>query len=662
MDQPRPSDPAPPKADNLLKRNLTPSQIRGLLALGAAGVTRELRAWQPPSVEELQRLLPQYEISAFIARGGMGAVYKGVQRTLKRTVAIKILPPDIEDGNLHYAERFKHEAQAMARLSHPNIVTVYDAGEVRSGGTPAAGDQDSAAGDGDKNVIPSDGKAARWGSTAGRTEEPADDAPGGRALPPPRSLLYFVMEFIEGTDVAQLIASEGRLDARRAAPIITAVCEALAFAHEEGIIHRDIKPSNVMIDKKGRVKVADFGLAKVVNAQSTLLTGSNVAMGTPDFIAPEALIPGTAVDGRADIYAVGVMLYQMLTGQVPRGRFSPPSIVVPKTDKRLDRIVDKAMQTDREKRYSSAVALKADVEKVSPRNVKKGSADTPVRTPSSDAPQQRDAKANEAGRRARVPILIGGAAALVIGVTVWLLMDKPVEAEARAESPAAAGSANAALAGASALPPATYPASQWVKVFARAEDVPASAPGASGIRWEGEWLQPGRIPCLLVSPAGHGDQALRARFRYKGPGERESFLQLRVEGWDAYVFRVEEATCVIAHMKPTADASRDLGNRPMRMPEVIATAPLPVPLNVGDEYTLEFAAFGSRLIGRFNEQVVCEAVDDRLPKGKGSFFLTGAASAMAVMRLEGLSESEALKLVSGTPPPSPLPAIPRPSR
>jgi serine/threonine protein kinase/formylglycine-generating enzyme required for sulfatase activity len=264
--------------------------------------------WEPPSVEELQHALPQYEISGFIARGGMGAVYKGTQKALQRTVAIKVLPPGIDDGERHFAERFKREAQTMARLSHPNIVTVYEAGENADG----------------------------W--------------------------LYIVMEFIDGTDVGQLIASEGIVEPRRAIQITSAVCEGLAFAHEEGIIHRDIKPSNIMLDRKGRVKVADFGLAKALNVDTPSFSSATTTVGTPEFIAPEAHIAGTLVDQRADIYAVGVMLYQMLTGQIPRGKFTPPSSFVPEVDKRLDAIVDKALQTDREQRYSTASEMKTDVD------------------------------------------------------------------------------------------------------------------------------------------------------------------------------------------------------------------------------------------------------------------------------------------------------------
>lgn len=336
MDDPDATVPVPKptplgEGDGDSPERITESGVQGLFAAVPSAAPNGSRQWQPPSVEDLQKALPQYEITQFIACGGMGAVYKGTQRTLKRAVAIKVLPPEIEDGDMQYAERFKREAQAMARLSHPNIVAVHDAGEVEMGKTRRLGDAET-----------------------GRQEE------GSRET----KLLYFVMEFIEGTDVHRLIATEQRLDPQRALAITAAVCDALAFAHEEGIIHRDIKPSNIMLDKKGRVKVADFGLAKTINLESTLLTGSNMAMGTADFMAPEVLIAGTLVDQRADLYAVGVMLYQMLTGRVPRGRFQLPSGIIPQIDPRLDAIVDKAMQTDRERRYSSALEMKADVEAV----------------------------------------------------------------------------------------------------------------------------------------------------------------------------------------------------------------------------------------------------------------------------------------------------------
>ncbi|MBK8039990.1 MAG: SUMF1/EgtB/PvdO family nonheme iron enzyme [Verrucomicrobiaceae bacterium] len=359
---------------------MSPDQMQALLAAGGQGVTRELRGWHPPSVEALQKMLPQYEIAEFIARGGMGAVYKGVQRALDRTVAIKILPPDIvEDGEANYVQRFKQEARAMAKFKHPGIVTVYDAGEVELGKTRRQGEEE--------------------------TRRQGHGEPGG-------SLLYFVMEFIEGTDVAHLVATHGQLPPEQAIRITTAVCDALAYAHARGVVHRDIKPSNIMIDADGQVKVADFGLAKITTHEPGGITKSSVTMGTPDFVAPETLIAGTLVDQRADIYAVGVMLYQMLTGHIPRGRFSPISAVVPKSDPKLDAIVDKAMQTDREKRYSSAVEMKADVESMTRSDG--------LQRPPSHAP----AVAN------RRSLIFALAALLVIGFGGWSMLKRPPKPDA----------------------------------------------------------------------------------------------------------------------------------------------------------------------------------------------------------------------------------------
>jgi len=261
------------------------------------------KPWQPPTPEDLAPELPAYEILGLLGRGGMGAVYRARQKSLDREVAIKVLPPTIEDGDMHYAERFIAEARSMARLEHPGIIAVYDAGQT----------------------------------------------PGG--------LLYFVMQYVQGTDVSQMIRASGRLPPEHAYAITAHVCEALAYAHANGIIHRDIKPANIMVDTQGRVKVADFGLAKTANEEHGY-TQSNTAVGTPDFVAPEALIPGMSVDGRADIYALGVMLHQMLTGQIPRGAWQPASVVVPGIDARFDQIVLKAMQNDREQRHSSATELR----------------------------------------------------------------------------------------------------------------------------------------------------------------------------------------------------------------------------------------------------------------------------------------------------------------
>ncbi len=268
--------------------------------------------WQPPSVEHLQALLPAYEILSMLGFGGMGAVYKGRQLSLDRTVAIKILPPGALDEDRKYAQRFKNEARTMAKLTHPGIVTVYDFGETAEG------------------------------------------------------QLYFVMEYVDGTDVSKMIQATGKLPQDHALAIIAHVCDALAYAHAHGVVHRDIKPANVLINMQGQVKVADFGLAKIEDPSMTSgLTQSGMAMGTPDFVAPEALLMGVDVDGRADLYAVGVMLYQMLTGEIPRGLFQMPSVKTQgELDPRYDAIITRAMQTNRDLRYQAATEIRKDLDSI----------------------------------------------------------------------------------------------------------------------------------------------------------------------------------------------------------------------------------------------------------------------------------------------------------
>jgi len=273
--------------------------------------------WEPPSPEELQRLIPQYEITALLGRGGMGAVYRGRQASLERDVAIKLLPQSVNCGadELNFAERFRQEARAMAKLAHPAIISVYDFGQTSAG------------------------------------------------------QLFYVMEFIDGVDIHQYLHRRGgRLSQRDALTITIHVLDALAYAHENGIIHRDIKPANILLSSDGRVKIADFGLAKRFagegDAGRAPLTMSDMSVGTPDFIAPEAMVNGKTVDQRADLYAVGVMLYQMLTGEMPRGRFQLPSELCKELDPRLDDIVAKATASDPERRYASAAAIRADVKKV----------------------------------------------------------------------------------------------------------------------------------------------------------------------------------------------------------------------------------------------------------------------------------------------------------
>ena len=243
--------------------------------------------------------LPNYEVLDLIGRGGMGMVYKARQVSLDRIVAIKLLPREIIRDDIDFKQRFKLEAQTMARLSHPGIVAVHDFGETEDG------------------------------------------------------QLFFVMEFIDGQDLAKLIEQRGALPVDEVLRIFRAVAEALVYAHREGVIHRDIKPANVLIKASGEVKVADFGLAKIVAPGTVALTATSTSMGSHDFAAPEVFAHGADADHRADVFSLGVMLYQMLTGTIPRGMFKLPSERVPELGSRFDEIVCMALEQDREDRFQS---------------------------------------------------------------------------------------------------------------------------------------------------------------------------------------------------------------------------------------------------------------------------------------------------------------------
>ncbi|MBB5036278.1 serine/threonine-protein kinase [Prosthecobacter dejongeii] len=284
---------------------LTDSQAQGLWQAGQPPVHGA--TWVPPSVASLQASLPQFQVQAFIARGGMGAVYRAVQPALERTVAIKVLPPELARLDPAFSLRFQQEARAMARLKHPRVVTVHEAGETHDG------------------------------------------------------LPYLVMELVEGMDLAQWLKSTGPLPQDEAIRITAQVCDALAYMHSQGVIHRDIKPSNIMVGPEGQVKVMDFGLARQPLQAGESLTLSDVAVGSPDFIAPEAFSPGLSLDGRADVYAVGVLLYQMLTGHLPKGRFALPTQLRRDAYAGLDRVVDRALQTDRDQRYPSVHEMQQDL-------------------------------------------------------------------------------------------------------------------------------------------------------------------------------------------------------------------------------------------------------------------------------------------------------------
>ena len=293
-----------------------------LLKMGAAedSVTDAKQPpFTPPPVTELAPKFPQLEILELIGKGGMGAVYKARQKQLDRVVALKILPPGIGDDPA-FAERFAREAKALAKLNHPGIVTLYEFGKA-------------------------DG------------------------------LYFFLMEFVDGVTLRQLLHA-GRISPREALAIVPQICDALQFAHDQGIVHRDIKPENILLDRRGRVKVADFGLAKIVEPDSgraDLPVSPNIGaaqqhgptgvMGTPNYMSPEQIAAPGEVDHRADIYALGVVFYQMLTGELPGKTIAPPSTKV-QIDVRLDEIVLRALEKKPELRYQQVSEVKTLVETI----------------------------------------------------------------------------------------------------------------------------------------------------------------------------------------------------------------------------------------------------------------------------------------------------------
>src|SRR5580658_9413217 len=277
-------------------------------AVSDTGPPPEAAPFQPPSVEEVARMFPQLEILGFIGKGGMGAVYKARQPGLDRIVALKILPPQTAGGP-GFVERFNREARALAKLTHANIVTVHEFGQV--------------------NGLP-----------------------------------FFIMEFVDGMNLREL-EQAGKLPPRQALQIVPQICEALQFAHDEGIVHRDIKPENILVDKRGRVKIADFGLAKLLGRapEELSLTGTGQLMGTLGYMAPEQLQEAHAVDHRADIYSLGVVFYEMLTGKLPIGRFDPPSKKV-QVDVRLDQVVLRSLESEPGRRYQHASQVKTAVDTI----------------------------------------------------------------------------------------------------------------------------------------------------------------------------------------------------------------------------------------------------------------------------------------------------------
>ncbi len=259
--------------------------------------------FRAPIIEEVEALFPAYDIHALIACGGMGAVYQATQRSLDRAVAIKILPREFSSDEA-FRTGFESEAKAMAKLNHPNLIGVYDFGEA-----------------------------------------------GG--------MLYIIMEYVAGKSLFHS-AHGYAVEQAEALRIVIEVCHGLAHAHEHGILHRDIKPANILLDAQVRPKISDFGLARALERE--IQEGEQI-FGTPGYTAPEVIEPPYAFDHRADIFSVGVMLHELLTGKLPDTDPRPTSHIS-ECNPRLDAVIRKATHPDPNARYLSAAELATELEKI----------------------------------------------------------------------------------------------------------------------------------------------------------------------------------------------------------------------------------------------------------------------------------------------------------
>ena len=317
-----------------------------------------------PEASEIDALLSDYEVQEVIGQGGMGAVYKAWQPRLGRHVAIKVLPVGVGE-HLQFAESFRTEARTMASLNHSHIVTVHDFGEAEE-------------------------------------------------------FMYLVLECVEGETLFYHL-HEKTYTPEQIISIVLQVCDALTYAHNKNVVHRDIKSSNIIIGKDGMAKVVDFGLATLRGAPGLLRKNvqEGPVMGTPGYSAPEILRPGATVDHRADIYSLGVVLYEALTGRTMDEAWTAPSRTAG-TPPQLDSIILKATKESPADRYQSIEQFATSLKHLGRFGTAKkpASAKKPRVAAAVSAPTIKPAATAVRGRPIRPPAPQSSSAPLIIGILV----------------------------------------------------------------------------------------------------------------------------------------------------------------------------------------------------------------------------------------------------
>ncbi|MEO5716894.1 MAG: serine/threonine-protein kinase [Luteolibacter sp.] len=552
---------------------LSDDAVRNLLALAVPGGGSAAADESGLMSAAIESELSGYSVTGLIGKGGMGCVYHGIQLSLEREVAIKLLPPGVDAADPGFALRFDREAKAMARLKHPSTVAVHDAGMTTSG------------------------------------------------------LRYFVMEYIDGGDLQQLLDGRGPMPLSEVLPIMRDVAEALEFAHQHGIVHRDLKPSNILIDRTGRAKIGDFGLARLEH-QTLSPTLTNMVMGSPDYLAPEARVPGMLPDHRADIYALGVLFYQALTGRIPRGRFEPASSLAVGVGADVDAVIDKALRSEPDRRYQSAGGFLADLD--------------------------RAARRAKSSTSRRVWLATGVVlAAVLTGMGFQALKGHSSTTSIAFTAPAASN-----LPTAPAAPPliaqkevrplpesARFIPGKWIPVVATASE-------RRRIDLNANWIDGWIIPKperggAIVLPAGAYLRGVnggaRATYRWNTLKRASACVSLRKLYLNAFEsrgqFLFEVSSNEAAFRYHALDASGTRVTQPLGQP-------LHLDLKDGEEVTIMAAVVGNTLLGEVNGiPISCKA--DELP-GEGNFDLGSSGLPfrdLEFINLDGLAEDESRRLL-----------------